>query len=161
MKPLLVPDDLDSDEHTELVVDASDYLSKATLSKNVNDLVSVGEVVSWDDSVVSALVIVAKIWCVRLHVAHDLVGVLRAAKVDVVEVDNLSPLVDVEHGDADGLVCADALLGRRALSQGIQCTGGDLSLFASRAHLSHLLLCHHVVLVQIRGGIQCAAHSGH
>ena len=61
MEPLLVANDLDSNNATILVIHTSYDLSKGTLTEYVDDLVPIGEVVAKHDIVITALVVVAVI----------------------------------------------------------------------------------------------------
>ena len=151
MEPLLVADDLDGDENTGLVVDAADHLPEASFSKHINDLVPVRKMIAGHNGVVSALVVVAKVGTVGLRVANNLGGVLGATKVDVLIVHNLAPLVDVEHGNPNGFLGADTLLGTSTLAQGIQCPGRQFGVLATQPKLLHLLLSDQVVVVQVSG----------
>lgn len=159
MEPLLVPDDLDGNKNSLLVVDAPDNLPKTPLSKNIHNLVPVCKMVSRDNCVVSAVVVIAKVGYVRLHVSNNLVGILRPTKVDVVKVDNLAALINIQHGNADGVMRADTLLGRCTLPQSVQSPGSDFSLLPARAHLAHFLLCSRILLVQICGRVCRTAQS--
>lgn len=138
MEALLVADNLDSDQLSELVVNASQYLSKTTLSEDVYNLVAVCQVVSSNNGVVAAFIVIAKIGGRCLQIAHHFTSTLSAAKVDIVIVDNLASFVDVEHSDANGFLRAHTLLWRCPLFESIQSSGGNICLLASGADLAHL-----------------------
>jgi hypothetical protein len=61
MEPFLVANDLDSNNATIFVVHTSYDLSKRTLTKYVDDLVPISEVVAKHDIVITALVVIAVI----------------------------------------------------------------------------------------------------
>ena len=147
MESLLVADDFYGDQDARLVIDTPDHLPKTSLAKDINDFVSIGEMVAWDDGVVAPLVVVAKVGGGRLHVTDHFGGVLGPAEVDVLVIHNFTTLVDVENGNPDGVLRADALFGRGPFPKGIQRPGGDLGLLPSQPQLLHLLLGHHVILV--------------
>ncbi len=151
MESLLVSDDLDRDKHTGLVINTPDHLPKTSLSEHINDFVSVGEMIASYNRVVAALIIVAKVRAVGLHVADHLGCVLCPAKVDVFVVDNLAPLVDVEDSDSDSILGTDTLFSRGTLPEGIQSPSRQLRLLAPRAEFLHFLLSNQVVLVEICG----------
>jgi hypothetical protein len=151
MESLLVPDDLDRNKHAQLVVDASHDLTKATFAKYIDNLVAIGQMVTSNDGVVTTIIIVAKVGRIGLHIADHLASVLGAAKVYIVVVDDFASLVDIEHSDADCLVGADPLLGSRPLSQGIKVLGRNIGFFAAHAHLSHFVLSHHILLIELGG----------
>jgi hypothetical protein len=120
MEPLLVADDLDGDKNARLVVNAADDLPEASFAEYIDNLVPVREMIAGHDGVVSALVVVAKVGGIRLRVAHHLGGVLRATEVDVLVVHDLAALVKVEHGNPDGVLRADTLLGAGTFPERIQ-----------------------------------------
>jgi len=147
MEPLLIANDLDSDENPGLVVDAADNLAEAPLSEDVNNFVPVGQVVPRHDGVVATLIVVAKVGRLRVHITHYLGGVLSSAEVNVVVVDDLTALIDVQHGDANRILRTDAFLGGGPLPECIQCPGCELCLLASGSQPLHLLLGEHVVFI--------------
>jgi hypothetical protein len=61
MEPFLVANDLDSNNATIFVIHTSYDLSKRTLTKYVDDLVPISEVVAKHDIVITALVVIAVI----------------------------------------------------------------------------------------------------
>lgn len=61
MKPLLVSDNLDGNELSEFVIDASDNLPEAPFAKNIYNLISIREMISRNNSVVAAFIVVAKV----------------------------------------------------------------------------------------------------
>lgn len=121
MEPLLIANDLDSDQNPCLVIDAAHNLAEASLSKNVDNLIPVRKVVSWYDGVIAALIVISEIGPVRVEISDNLGRILSSAKVDVVVVNNLATLIDVEHGDTNSVWRADAFLGSGALPQCIKC----------------------------------------
>lgn len=75
MKPLLVPDDLDSHQTPHLVVDAANNLAEAALAEEIDNLVPISEMVTHHDRIVAAFVIVAKVGSAgRGDVADVLLG---------------------------------------------------------------------------------------
>ena len=149
VEPLLVPDDLDCHQDSELVVNASHNLAKTALSKNVDNLIPVCQVVTWHNGIVTALVIIPKIWLVRVQVADNFGCALCATEIHIIIVHNLATFVDVQHGDADRLVRANPLLRGSSLPERVDGPSGNLSLLAPRAHFPHLIFCSHIVLVKL------------
>lgn len=151
MEPFLVSDDFDGNENAEFMVNTPHYLSKTSLAENIYNFVSVREVVTGNNGVVSSLIVVPKVWCIRLQIANDLACILRSAEVDVVVIDYLATLIHVQHGDPNGILRTDAFFGGCPLLQGIQCFASNLGLLSSGAQLPHLFLAGPVILVQLRG----------
>ena len=65
MEPLLVSNDLDSHQSARLVINASDNLTKAAFPKDVDDFVSVREVISYSNTIIATIVVIAKVCRVR------------------------------------------------------------------------------------------------
>ena len=61
MESFLVADDLHSDQDARLVIDTPDHLPKASFAKDINNFVSIGKMVAWDDGVVAPFIVVAKV----------------------------------------------------------------------------------------------------
>lgn len=88
MKPLLIPDDFDGDGLSCGVIAALQYLTKRALSKNVHNLVSIGQVITIDDNVVATLVVVP---IIARRVLWSCLSLLAVSTniVDFVEVEDL------------------------------------------------------------------------
>lgn len=63
MKSLLVPNDLDRDHLTCTVISTLQHLSKRSFPQNVNDLVTIANVVVRDEQVVASIVVVSEVVC--------------------------------------------------------------------------------------------------
>lgn len=113
MKPLLIANNLHSHEYTRLVVNAPHDLTETSLAKYVDDFIPVRKMISRYDSVVSTFVVVTKVGGIGLKIAHHLASVLRAAKVDVVIVNDFTTLIDVEHSDPNSFLGTNSFLWRR------------------------------------------------
>ena len=104
MEPLFVTDDLDGNNATIFVDLTSDDLSKRTLTKYVNNLVPIGEVVAKHNIVITTLVVVAVVarlifvTAQRRDRSNDLFRILCTGEVDsfLVVVHDLTTLEDVE-----------------------------------------------------------------
>ena len=131
MKPLLIPNNLDSDQATSLVIDTSNNLPETTFSEDVDDLIPKRKVITLDDGVVSSLIVVAKVRIVRLNFPNMLGRVLRAAEVNVFEVNNLSALINVEMCHLHSLLRGYPLLWRSTFSEGVEYFRSLLRLFPS------------------------------
>ena len=149
MEPFLVADDLDGDKDARLVVDASHDLPKASLAEHIDNLVPIGKMIPRHNRIVSPVVVIAKVGCVGLHVAHHLGGVLSSAKVDVLIIHDFASLVDVEDGNPNGILGAHPLLSRSPLPESIQGPSRQLRLLPALAQLLHLVLGNQVVLVKV------------
>lgn len=130
MEPLFVANNLDGNQDTSLVIDASHHLPEASLSKHIDDLIPIREVVAWHNCVVATLIVVSEVGTIRLHIANNLRGVLGAAEVDILVIYDLTPLVDVEHSNPDRFLRADTLLSRGTLPKCVECPSRQLRLFA-------------------------------
>ncbi|KAI6752808.1 hypothetical protein HG530_013560 [Fusarium avenaceum] len=122
MKPLLIPDDLDRDQAAGLVVNASYDLPETSLSKNINDFISI---------------------------TNDLVSVLGSAEEDIGVVHDLTPLIDIEHGNTNSFVSTDSFLRCRSLSKRVESSSGNICLLTPRAELGHLFLGRHIILIEV------------
>lgn len=149
MEPLFIADNFDSHKLSQFMVNASQNLPKTSLSKNVNNFIAVRKVVTSDNRVVAPLIVVAKIWCVRLQITDDFACALGAAKVNIMIVDNFASFVNIEHGNADGFLRTHALLGRSPFLEGIQSSCRNVRFLASRTHLAHLVIGCQIILVEL------------
>src|SRR5690606_16819192 len=104
MEPFLVANDLDCNQRALAMIDATDNLTETSLPENVDDLVSIREMVSRYNVVVPTVVVVAIVGLLGLEVAHNLARILGPTEVDVGIIYDFPPLVDVEDGDADSFV---------------------------------------------------------
>lgn len=115
MESLLVADDLDSNNSTFFMVNASHDLAETALAQNVNDLIPIRQMIAHHNIVVAALIIVAEIVgassvlasvLARLRRsgerADDLPCVARAGEVDafLLIIDDLAALEDIELASA-------------------------------------------------------------
>lgn len=120
MESLLVPDDLHRYQRAGLVIDAPHNLAEAPLAQDVDDLISIREVISNHNVVVPAIIVVAEIRRLSTQITDVLLCILSATEVDVFEINNLSPFEDVEVGHLEGLGWADPLLRACSPAQVIQ-----------------------------------------
>ena len=58
MEPLLVTNDLHSDQSSVFVINATDHLTKAALSEHIDYLVTVREVITHHDVVIASIIVV-------------------------------------------------------------------------------------------------------
>ena len=61
VKPLLVPNDLNSDRRSRSMISAAQHLTEGSLSQTVHNFVAVGKMVTIDHEIVTAVVVVAVI----------------------------------------------------------------------------------------------------
>lgn len=90
MEPLLVSDDLDSDRFPRSMISALQYLAKRPFAEEADDLVPISEVVSLDEEVISAIVVVSVVVGRLITRRRFLLGV-RANVVNPRVFDNLGP----------------------------------------------------------------------
>ena len=81
MKSLLVPNDLNRNRRSRSMVSTAQYLTERSLSKAVQDFVTIGKMVMIDHEIVTAVVVVAVIVRRFFWVR----GFLRATGPDVVD----------------------------------------------------------------------------
>lgn len=96
MKSLLVPDDFNGYKLASLVVDTPYYLAETALSEEIDDFVSVGEMIAFDDIVITSFVVISKISGGGRKVTNNLSRGSGSSKVHIRIVDNLPALKDVE-----------------------------------------------------------------
>lgn len=170
METLLVADDLDSHESSSLVVDASHDLSKAALAEKVNNLIPICEMVAKDYVVVASVVVVTEVSSLSIEVANMFLGVLRAAEVYLLVVDDFASLEDVQIDHLQSLCWRNTLLGCSTLAERINLARRVLEVFALRRKFLHLLVRNQVISVEIRvqvarseyiGGALRSKHSLH
>lgn len=131
------------------MIDASHHLPKAPLAENVDNLISIGQVVAIDDGVVATVVVIAKVGqAVVLEIANVLLGLGVAGKVDFPKIDNLAPLVDVEAAHPNHLLGREWFLGPGASFQAVQLRGRLVEVASLGSNLADFLLGDEVVLVE-------------
>ncbi len=86
------------------MVDAAHYLAKATFTKNINNFVSVSQVVAKHNVVVATVIVIAEIMRRCIEIANELLCFRGAAKVNLFVIDDFSTLKDIQVGR---LNCAD------------------------------------------------------
>ena len=96
METLLVANDLHCHKNSGFVIDTAHDLTEAAFAEKVDDLISVGQVVSFHNVIVTSFVIVAKVGRRRSQVTNDFAGVQCTGEVDVGVVNNFAALEDIQ-----------------------------------------------------------------
>lgn len=121
MEPLLVPDDLHRYQTSRLVIDTPNDLAEASFAQNIQHLVAVRQMIANDDLVIATLIIIAKIRRLELEITDTLLRLLGTTKVNVLEVNNLSPFKNVQIRHLQRLCRAYAFLRGCSASEVIKC----------------------------------------
>lgn len=95
MKAFLVPDDLDSNHFSSLMISAPQNLAKGTFTERRDDLVSEHDMIAFNHLIVPALVVVAIIIHGIVAACQILVAAL-SNKVDLLVLQNLFPFIGAE-----------------------------------------------------------------
>ena len=140
VEPLLVANDLHSNQAPRFVIDTSHHLTEATLSQNINDFVSVGQMVSDDNVVVTSLIVIAKISLLGVEVTDMFLRILSPAEKDVPEVNDLAMLENVQVRHSQRLCWANTLLRSRLATQVIQLPCSYLKVLALATQSPHFLI---------------------
>lgn len=61
MESFLISDDLHSNQNPSLVINTAYHLTKTALPQKVDDFISIGEMIAFNDVIVTSIVIVAKV----------------------------------------------------------------------------------------------------
>lgn len=158
MEPFLVTNDLDRFEPSRLVVYATHNLSEAALAKNINNFVSVCEMVSQDDVVIATFVVIAKVCGLRIQITNVLLGVLCSTEVDLLVIDDLASFEYVQIGHAHSITWTDTLLGCGALTELVDIARRMFKVFPLRSKLLHFFVGQHVISIEVRIEITSFEH---
>ena len=149
MEALLVPDNLDRNEHPRLMIDAPHDLPKTALAQHIYDFVPISEVITHDNIVVASIVIVAKVVRRMIQIANMFSCVLRAEEVDLLIIDDLASLEDVELPDLICLLSCELFAWNSPPAQAIELLGRMIKVLALGAHLLHDLVGCQIVLIKV------------
>ena len=149
VEPLLVADYFHSNQASRFVIDTPHHLSEATLAQNINDFVSVGQMVPDDNVVVTSLIVIAKISLLGVEVTDMFLRILSPAEKDVPEVNDLATLENVQVRHSQRLCWANTLLRSRLATQVIQLPCSHLKVLALAAQSPHFLISRDSIKVYV------------
>lgn len=154
MEPFLVTNDLDCNKSTGLVIYAAHNLSKTTLAEEIYNLVAIGQVVSKDYVVVTAIVIVSEVSRGSIQVSHVLLCALGATKIYLFVIYDFASFEDVQAHHLKCLRSSDTFLWASSLPKLIYIAGCVFEVFAFGGKFFHFLISHQVVSIEV--GIKVA-----
>jgi len=96
MESFLVSYDLHSNQTSSLVVYTPHYLTETTFSKDVNNLVSVRQMITWHNAIVTSVVVVTKVGRLSREFSDVLGSIRTSCEVYILVVDDLPALEDIE-----------------------------------------------------------------
>lgn len=152
VKPLLVPNDLDCTQSTAFVINATNHLTKAALSQDIDHFITIAQVISKDNVVVTSLVVIAKIGSSsRRDVTNMLFGMLGTTEPNTIFVINdLTLFVNVQYAGR-GLNClsrSHAVLGRSSFLELVGFARCALRISSLCCQSPHLLVGRNVIFVK-------------
>ena len=110
VEALLVPDDLDRHQATSLVINAPCDLAKTAFPEDVDYLVPIRQMITYNDIIVPPLIVISKICSFSIQVSYVLLGVLCTAKIDIVVVNDFSAFEYIQVRHSQCLTGAHAFL---------------------------------------------------
>lgn len=96
METFFVTNDLDGNKGAGLVINATYNLTEAAFPKDIDNLISISNMITDNYVIVSTFIIVAKIGGLSIKVADMLLGFVSTAEIDVLVVNNFSSFKDIK-----------------------------------------------------------------
>jgi hypothetical protein len=158
VKPFLVANDLDGNDATVSMIHASHDLPERSLSKYVNDLVPIGEVITKHNVVVASLVVIPVVaglffiaTLLRGNRSNDLARIFGAGEIHAffVVVHDFATLEDVQGAVPvmQHLLGAHRAASNGTLLQGLCFAGSLVDIAPFLTQSAHLFISGHVVFV--------------